>query len=183
MTDPDAIARLKKGDLAGLEELIVRYQDKSLRVVFLIVQDQPLAEDIVVDTFLHLAKRIQSFDPDQPFEPYLMRSLVNSALNATRKHHVSLDGTEASGKLDQLLAQAASLEDLVEAKELRREIQTAIAALSPRERAVIVQRYYLGMNEKEMAAALEAPRGTIKWLLNKARQNLGALLTRQRNEK
>lgn len=177
MTDLDAINRLKSGDLTGLEELITHYQEKAVRVVYLIVQDDPLAEDIVVDTFLRLARHIQSFDPEQPFEPYLMRSLVNAALNATRREQLSLDGDAASRDFDQLLARAESLEDLVEANELRLEIQSAIAALSPRHRAVIVQRYYLGMSEEEMAAALDAPRGTVKWLLNRARQSLARLLT------
>ena len=179
MTDLDAIARLKNGDLAGLAELVTLHQEKAVRVVYLIVQDEPLAEDIVVDTFLRIARHIASFKPEQPFEPYLMRSLVNAALNATRKEQVSLDGKEAARALDQLLLRAESLEDLVEARELRLQVQNAIASLSPRHRAVIVQRYYLGMSEEEMSAALDAPRGTIKWLLNRARNSLGKLLSKK----
>lgn len=183
MTDSDAVACLKNGDLSGLGELVTRYQDKAVRVVYLIVQDEPLAEDIVVDTFLRISRGIQSFHPGRPFEPYLMRSLVNAALNATRRQQVSLDGSEAAHKFERLLTHAESLEDLVEANELRLEIQRTIASLPPRQRAVIVQRYYLGMSEAEMSAALDAPRGTIKWLLNQARRNLGRLLTRERIEK
>jgi DNA-directed RNA polymerase specialized sigma24 family protein len=41
---------------------------------------------------------------------------------------------------------------------------------------VIVQRYFLDMSEKEMAAELDAAPGTIKWLLNAARERLRALL-------
>lgn len=182
MTDSDAVAQLKKGDLTGLEELVTHYQDKAVRVVYLIVQDEPLAEDIVVDTFLRIARHIQSFDEGQLFEPYLMRSLVNAALNATRRQHISLDGGEASGILEELLTTAESLEELVERNELRLELQNAIASLSPRQRAVIVQRYYLGMNEEEMSVALDAPRGTVKWLLNRARQNLGKMITKPKKD-
>ena len=183
MTDCDAVARLKNGDLTGLEELVTHYQNKAVRVVYLIVQDEPMAEDIVVDTFLRIAGCIQSFNSGELFEPYLMRSLVNAALNATRRQQISLDGNEASSKLEKLLTHAESLEDLVEANELRLEIQNAVASLAPRQRVAIVQRYYLGMSEDEMSATLEAPRGTIKWLLNQARHNLGKLLTRRRIEK
>jgi RNA polymerase sigma-70 factor (ECF subfamily) len=52
--------------------------------------------------------------------------------------------------------------------------------LPPRQRAAIVQRYYLEMSEKEMAEALEAPPGTVKWLLNAARARLRALLGSER---
>jgi DNA-directed RNA polymerase specialized sigma24 family protein len=48
--------------------------------------------------------------------------------------------------------------------------------LSPRQRAVIVQRYFLEMNEKEMAIESNVAVGTIKWLLNAARERLRGLL-------
>jgi DNA-directed RNA polymerase specialized sigma24 family protein len=50
--------------------------------------------------------------------------------------------------------------------------------LSPRQRAVIVQRYFLEMNEKEMAEASGSAVGTVKWMLNAARKRLRDLLER-----
>ena len=55
-------------------------------------------------------------------------------------------------------------------------ILEALSRLSPRQRAVIVQRYYLGMSEKEMALQLEVASGTVKWLLNAARERLRLML-------
>lgn len=182
MTDYDAVSRLKKGDLSGLEELVIRYQNKAVRVVYLIVQDEPMAEDIVVDTFLRIANRITSFDTRQPFEPYLMRSLVNAALNASRSQRSAPDGAADVDHLEQLLSRAPSPEELVESNELRAEIQSALASLSPRQRAVIIQRYYLQMSENEMAQTANTPTGTIKWLLHQARQTLASLLNKQRIE-
>jgi DNA-directed RNA polymerase specialized sigma24 family protein len=54
--------------------------------------------------------------------------------------------------------------------------------LSPRQRAVIVQRYYLEMSEKEMAAESGTAVGTIKWLLNAARERLRTLLVERSEE-
>jgi len=54
--------------------------------------------------------------------------------------------------------------------------------LSPRQRAVIVQRYFLEMSEKEMAVESGAAVGTIKWLLNAARERLRGLLTGRSEE-
>jgi RNA polymerase sigma-70 factor (ECF subfamily) len=53
--------------------------------------------------------------------------------------------------------------------------------LSPRQRAVVVQRYYLEMSEKEMTETLEVAPGTVKWLLNAARSRLRSLLGSERN--
>jgi RNA polymerase sigma factor (sigma-70 family) len=77
--------------------------------------------------------------------------------------------------------EAVTVEEEVEYSRLKGEIAAALAALPPRQRMVIVQRYYLGMNEKEMAETLSAPPGTIKWLLNAARQRLRTLLSAERN--
>jgi RNA polymerase sigma-70 factor (ECF subfamily) len=53
--------------------------------------------------------------------------------------------------------------------------------LTPRQRAAIVQRYFLEMSEKEMARELGSPTGTVKWLLNSARNKLRTLLGSERN--
>jgi RNA polymerase sigma-70 factor (ECF subfamily) len=50
--------------------------------------------------------------------------------------------------------------------------------LSPRQRAVLVQRYFLEMSEADMAKESGTAKGTIKWLLNAARERLRGLLER-----
>ncbi len=77
---------------------------------------------------------------------------------------------------NQLLSRARSVESQVEFSQLKKEIMCALTRLSPRQRAVIVQRYYLGMSEQEMALDLEIAPGTVKWLLNAARARLRAML-------
>ena len=47
MDERQAIARLKQGDLGGLEFLVRTYQLQALHAAYLIVQDRDLAEDIV----------------------------------------------------------------------------------------------------------------------------------------
>jgi RNA polymerase sigma-70 factor (ECF subfamily) len=181
MDDLQAIRRLKNGDVGGLEILVARYQARAVRVAFLITHDELLAEDVVQDTFVRLYHQIGQFDPARPFEPYLLRSVVNAALNSTRrvKQQVSLDG--APEQVEQLLSQAASVESEVVSLQLKQKIIAALAELEPRQRAAIVQRYYLEMNEKEMAVALDAAPGTVKWLLNTARARLRDLLGLERS--
>jgi RNA polymerase sigma-70 factor, ECF subfamily len=176
MDDVQAIQNLKKGDLGGLEFLVTRYQAKAVRVAYLVTHDQTLAEDVVQETFLRLYQRSERFDPARPFEPYFLRSVVNAALNVVKQtgRQVSLD-TDL-GQVQGLLSQAASVETEVEYLQLKQRIIAALACLEPRQRAVVVQRYYLEMSEKEMAAALDVPAGTVKWLLNAARTKIRTLL-------
>ena len=176
MDDVRAIRRLKRGEIGALETLVLRYQQKAIRTAFLITHDETLAEDVVQETFVRIYHRIHHFDTARPFEPYLLRSVVNAALNVAQNagRHLSLEGDLE--QVEGLLSQAASVESDVEYAQLKQRIIAALARLEPRQRAAVIQRYYLDMSEKEMAAALNAPPGTVKWLLNAARAKLRNLL-------
>ncbi len=180
MDDAAAIRCLKTGDFHGLEHLMRRYQVRALRAAFLITGDPARAEDAVQEVFFRMFRRPGSIDEGRAFEPYLMRSVVNSALNACRdgRRSVSLDGNMQS--LERLITQAASPESQDEYSQMRTEIMNALQELPARQRAAIVQRYYLDMSEKEMAHELEAAPGTVKWLLSSARATLRRLLNKER---
>ncbi len=181
MDDREAVRRMKNGEIGGLEILVNRYQVKAARAAFLVVYDEALAEDIVQETFIRLYRRIRHFDGTRPFEPYLMRSVVNAALNAVRRDGKTVSLDAAPALLENLLEQAASVESQVEFAQHSHEILQALSKLPPRQRAVIVQRYYLEMSEHEMAQALDAAPGTVKWLLNAARTRLRELLGSERS--
>jgi RNA polymerase sigma-70 factor (ECF subfamily) len=185
MTDRQAVCRLKNGDIGGLEFLIRQYQEKALHAAFLITHNQQMAEDVVQDTFVRIYQRVQSFDVNRPFEPYLLRSVINAAINAIEKssNWVQLDEQVDVDSVNHLITHATKTEDIVEFNQRKKEIFSAISKLSPRQRAVIVQRYYLEMSEKEMAEVLSAAPGTVKWLLNDARQRLRVLLGSERSAK
>lgn len=181
MEDLQAIRRLKRGDIGGLECLIARYQAKALRTAFLITHDEPLAEDVVQDAFVRFYQRARYFDEARPFEPYFMRSVVNAALNCIEHENKGRSCLEVDlSELENLLEEAASIEEQVEFNTLKWHIKEVLEELPPRQRAAIVQRYYLEMSEQEMSQALDSPPGTVKWLLNTARARLRSLLGSER---
>jgi RNA polymerase sigma-70 factor (ECF subfamily) len=187
--EQEALCRIAGGDAGGLEYLVARYQRKAVQTAFLITHDEALAEDVAQDVFVRLLleKGIRTYDPQRPFEPYLMSSMVHAALNAVEKTARWQPLPEGENGLEErlvrLLQRAAGVEEQVEFNQLKGEIYTALGQMPPRQRAAIVQRYYLEMSEQEMAAALQAAPGTVKWLLNAARTRLrGLLAERQADE-
>jgi RNA polymerase sigma-70 factor (ECF subfamily) len=84
--------------------------------------------------------------------------------------------------LADLARKVESVESQVESSEAQDQIWAALQKLSPRQRAVIVQKYFLGLSEAEMADQSETAPGTIKWLLNAARERLRELLA-ERSER
>ncbi|MFN3309837.1 MAG: RNA polymerase sigma factor, partial [Anaerolineales bacterium] len=178
MDEDTAIQRLKAGDVAGLEFLVLHYQVKALRVANLITRDLPLAEDVVQECFLRLLRSIRSYDGQRPFEPWFLRSVIRAAVRAAKQQarQVYAESENEERWFESLLQSGQSAEAEVEAMEDQQRLLDALQKLSPRQRAVLVQRYYLGWSEKEMVAELGLRPGTVKWLLNAARTRLRAVL-------
>ncbi len=180
MDEHQAIQRLKQGDIGGLEFLVVRHQVKAVRTAYLITRDLGLAEDVVQDSFLQAFRSIRGFDATRPFEPWFMRSVVNASVKMMQRSAKQVEvGDEADESLfAELAARVASVEEQVESIEIQDQIWDAMQKLSPRQRAVIVQRYFLEMSEKEMAEEAGSAVGTVKWMLNAARERLRGLIER-----
>lgn len=184
MDEKLAIQRLKQGDIGGLEFLVARHQVKAVRAAYLITRDIGLAEDVVQDCFIRAFHAIHRFDTSRPFEPWFMRSVVNESLKAMQRlaRQVSVGDEADETVLVVMAAMVESVEAEVVSIEVQNQIWEAMQKLSPRQQAVIVQRYFLEMSEKEMAEQSGAAAGTIKWLLNAARERLRGLLAERSEE-
>ncbi len=177
MDEKQAIALLKHGDMDALEVLVHIYQLKAVRTACLIVGDRALAEDIVQSAFIRAGEKIEQFDPQRPFGPWFLRSVVNDAIKIAKrqKRLVSLDADESEGEFD-LTDPAPMPDELIETQQTSQAIWKALDRLPPNQRSAIVLRYYLGMSEDEMVVMMNSPAGTIKYWLYTARQRLKNLL-------
>jgi RNA polymerase sigma-70 factor (ECF subfamily) len=184
MDEQQAIQQLKCGDISGLEILVNKYQVRAVRTAYLITRDVALAEDVVQDAFLQAYRSIRHFDQGRPFGPWFLRSVVNAAVKTAQKAARQAPASPASddSTLEDLLTTSVSVEEQVETAEFQSRVWAAMESLTPRQRAAIVQRYFLDMSEKEIAAELDAAPGTVKWLLHVARERLRSLLS-ERTEK
>ena len=179
-SDAKAIARLKTGDIGGLETLVRRYQLKAVRAAYLITRDKLLAEDLTQAAFLRAYERISQFDNRREFGPWFLRGVINDALKAANKagRAVSWEQTfqEPGRETPDLPALDAGPAELFEQNETRQFIGMALDRLPAAQRAAIVLRFYLGFSEAETAEQLGCAPGTIKWRLHSARQQLQNLL-------
>jgi RNA polymerase sigma-70 factor (ECF subfamily) len=179
----EAIARMKQGDIAGLELLFHKYQLQAMRAADFIVRDPALAQDIVQSAFLRAYERIGQFQEEKPFGPWFLRMVVNAAIQAAKRQQRWVTFENNDTVLDaSIVAQLSSidlqLEEALERNENRQAIWEALSWLSPEQRAAVVMRYYLGFSLEEMAERSNAPTGTVKWRLHAALKRLRGLLYR-----
>jgi RNA polymerase sigma-70 factor (sigma-E family) len=125
-----------------------------LRTAYLIVWDLHEAEDLVQETLFKVARRWPRVSRMDYPAAYARRILVNLALRGRPKR--TRRRTE--------LSEPRPVDAEATAAPLDRddELHAALAALPPRQRAVLVLRYFLDLPEAEVAAALRCSIGTVK---------------------
>jgi RNA polymerase sigma-70 factor, ECF subfamily len=176
MDERDAIARLKRGDIGGLETLVRRYQLPALKAAVLICRDYPLAEDLVQAAFLRAYERIDQFDAARPFGPWFLRGVVRDARKAaTRRPQVRLDAA-ALAAVEARPAPEGDLAARLAAAESAEALWAALGRLTPTQRAAVVAHDYLGLSDAELARRWALPAGTVRRRLHDARRRLRQLL-------
>lgn len=127
-----------------------QYQ-RLVRLAFLLTGSNAMAEEIVQDAFIKVRGRLSQVEHPAA---YLRVAVVNGSRNHHRRVTVERRlGRAASGP--------ATVDDSVE------ELGDALGRLPERQRAVLVLRYYLGMSEADIAAALGCRPGTVKSLAHR----------------
>ena len=178
MEERDAVERLRSGDVGALEALVRGHQTRAMRAAYLITRDRASAEDVVQGAFLRAYERAGQLDPERPFGPWFTRVVVNDAVKEAARRERSVSFEEGAGDSSASLLEDPSLgpQGLAEEAEARRRVWAALGKLPAAQRAAVVQRYYLGMSETEMAEGGDSPPGTVKWRLYAARRRLARIL-------
>lgn len=178
----EAVARIREGHADALGVLVRLHEERALRVAYLIVGDRGVALDVVQDAFVRAYERIELFDMGRPFAPWFMRIVMNGSITAASRRRrrgareVSLE-TLGDGQLPgEPDHREPGPDELAEQADFKRRVFGILDGLPPTQRAAVVQRYYLGMSEAEMAEDAGVPSGTIKWRLHAARRRLSRVL-------
>ena len=186
LPDADVVAFAQQGRYSAYRELIRRYERPVFSLVFRMVRDRELAEDLAQDTFVKVLSHIDKYRPEFKFSSWLFKIANNVAIDHLRRRQletVSLDGSphattaadaEAT-RFDVAADQETPLEELA-SKELGGVIERAIAGLRPEYRSCIMLRHVEGRSYEEIAATLDLPLGTVKTYIHRARHELRTAL-------
>lgn len=150
VVDP-ILRRVAALPLPDVEALYAAHRRRLTRLATAVTLDHFLAEEVVQDAFLGLHRHQTSV---QNAEAYLQRSVVHGGLKAARRR--ARAATEVS--------QFSPVTHIPEVDETWR----AVAGLPPRQRAVVVLKFWEDLSEADMARLLGWRRGTVKSTLHRA---------------
>jgi RNA polymerase sigma-70 factor (ECF subfamily) len=189
-TDQDLIALPRSGSEKAYRELLDRYQRPVFSLVYRMVRDRELAEDLAQETFIKVFNHLDRFNPKYKFSSWIFKIASNLAIDTLRKREpitVSLDGSRNAETPDEVEATRITVEskdenpeEFLEAKELGQEIERAIGLLRPDYRTAILLRHVEGHEYQEISEIMGVPLGTVKTFIHRARNELRGKLAHTR---
>jgi RNA polymerase sigma-70 factor, ECF subfamily len=181
-TDQEVVAIARRRDEAASRELVRRYERPIFSLIFRMVRNRELAEDLAQETFIKALNALESYRPEYKFSSWLFKIANNAAIDHLRKRELDTLSLEGSPHADTpQLVEATALQigekvesalEAVEHKELGGEIERAIAKLRPEYRTCILLRHVEGRAYEEIAEILNLPLGTVKTYIHRARNEL-----------
>jgi RNA polymerase sigma-70 factor (sigma-E family) len=141
------------------------YRDHRMRLVrlaILLVDDPATAEDVVQEAFAGLHRHWGGLRDEAAAVGYLRTAVVNGSRSVLRRRRTAREYVPPHQ------ANARSAESLAMLSAEHQAVVDALSTLPPRQREVLVLRYYGGLSEAEIAEATGITRGTVKSTASRA---------------
>ena len=166
LSDQAIVRRVLAGETAAFAFLVDRYERVVFNAAYRITSDRQDAEDVTQTVFMKVFENLRVYNPRYRFYSWMYRIAVNEALNHQARNQtrtvVDLEESRVGGEEDRSF----------EAKELEEQVQEAIYALDPGDRALVVLKHFQGFSYDEIGYILDLPVRKVKSRLYTARQRL-----------
>jgi len=155
-----------------LETLFRNHHARVFRTAQRVTGSAADAEDVLQTVFLRLVKGQESYDLSQNPEAYLSRAAINASLDLlrsrTRAKSVNIDDVESQALASKLMTPEAEHDE----RELQTLVRQAVARLGKTAGEMFVMRYYEGLDNREIAEAMNTSPLVVGVVLHRARTKL-----------
>ena len=169
MNEQELVERCREGDRQAQRELYDRTSERIYRVILKMTANPDDAFDLSQETYLKAFRRIESFDGRSSLATWLYRIAVNETLQFLRR----------AGRSQARLRHVSRPQDVeseAESTMVRTDVNDALAAVDPTDRAMLLLRYQEGLDYRAIAEVVGCAEGTVASRLNRARQRLRDIL-------
>lgn len=179
----------ENNDEKAYAELMIRYRKPVYHMILKMVKNTDDAEDLTIEAFAKAFKNLKKFNPDYTFSTWLFRIATNNCIDFIRKKKLdtlSIDSTftDDNGENVSIDIQDYSLNPQEETiKQQKVEIMQMIVTQLPMKYQILVKlRYFHELSYDEISKELDAPLGTVKAQLHRARELLYDLVKDQKDK-
>jgi RNA polymerase sigma-70 factor (ECF subfamily) len=188
LRDPDVrlMVEVRGGSTAAFEELMRRYQNRVATILFHLVRNRDLAEDLTQEVFLRVFRARHTYRAGAKFSTWLFTIAHNVAMEALRTRsrrretRIEPDGSGPLGAnpLENLVQASSSVipARAIDKAEARDMVHLAIDSLNERQRMAVLLCRFEGMCYADIAETMGLTPQAVKSLLSRARSNLRDVL-------
>jgi RNA polymerase sigma-70 factor, ECF subfamily len=163
LRDGQLVELVAQKDAGALEALYERYGRAAYSLARRILTDETLAQDVVQEVFLSLWRDARRFDAGRgTVATYLLSMTHHRAVDVVRREENLRRWRTSDEGLELEPDPKARVEDEVEASERRTEVRAALAELPAAQREALLLAYFGGYTQREVAALVGVPLGTVK---------------------
>ena len=179
------LERIRGGATDEFAELVRRHQSRVFAVLHRYERDAQRLEDLAQETFVKAWRALEQFDGRAPFEHWLSRIAVRTALDHLRKrqrvrNEVGFDEL-GEGALDWLQTDGGEAE--LQAGAARELLDLAMRELAPADRLVITLQEIEGRSVKEIAGLMGISGVAVRVRALRARARLKGALEKFKPDK
>jgi RNA polymerase sigma-70 factor (ECF subfamily) len=177
ISDWECVQRVQKGETAAFELLVQRHQKKIFNLAYrMLGGDYEEATDAAQEVFLLAYRSIGQFRGDANFSTWIFRIALNHASSRRRNLKSRQQKTVALDVIDPADTHTPEPAAIVEQRETRKVVQSALNTLSDEHREIVVLIDMQGTSYEDAAAMLDIPVNTVKSRLYRARRALAPKL-------
>src|SRR5262245_30153394 len=148
-----------------------------------IVRESGVADELLQETFWQVWQQADKFRGEGSAAAWLSRIARNKSLDQLRRQKARPQPIETQPEedqaavLDQLSAEEAAVEIIVENDQVQQSIHQALAQIPAEQRNYLELAYFEGMSQRQIAEHTKTPLGTVKTRLRMGLKKLESLLT------
>ncbi|GAB5527076.1 MAG: RNA polymerase sigma factor SigW [Roseivirga sp.] len=164
-------------DQHAFAELMKRYKNPVYHMILKMVRNVDDAEDLTIEAFAKAFKNLHKFKKDFTFSTWLFRIATNNTIDFIRKKRLDTMSLNTSFKDDNGDAVTIDVQDknlnpqeeAIKAQKIEL-VQMFVTKLPAKYQRLVRLRYFDELSYDEIAKELEAPLGTVKAQLHRARE-------------
>jgi RNA polymerase sigma-70 factor (ECF subfamily) len=167
-------------DEAALEAIYDAFSDELYRYAYRLIGEQQAAEDLVAETFFRFLRTLHAGGgPREHLRAYLYRVAHNLAVDGHRRGYGEVQELPEDGEtLQSEDDPSAEAETVIQGEKAR----AALWRLTSDQRQVIVLKFFQGLSNKEISAAIEKPVGAVKALQHRGLNTMRRILEIDRSD-
>lgn len=176
-TDEIVIEEVLAGDRNAYSVLVERYKDKVFSLVFRILKDYELTQEVAQDIFVKAYISLKKFRKDSSFSTWIYRISYNSAISETRKRKVKNFSFDDSLLIGLSRMESEESSEGLRMEEDQKKLNSAINELLPEEKAIINLYYFEEKAISEISEITGLGQSNVKVKLHRLRKKLKELIS------